>query len=419
MYRSPLKFIYKNRYFLIPLLALFFFHCSGKSAVRLARSRIASLKDIQYTRVLLDSKPSEISCTLNTDAIVVSDEGEQLLQEAGTRLTFRASKNNISVSLKGRSYSAGQFEIRPQAEGEFLEFKGRSYRGIFRIKAARSVMLINVLPLEEYLQAVIYPEMGPASKPSDFEALKAFSVCLRNYTYMKIRESRGEYDVYADHRDQVYNGIEGERAFSTKAISETKEMILEYNGALAKTFYFAACGGSTENSDNVFSEKGIPYLQGVTDGDEAYCSIAPSYRWNEEIPAAELLADLKSAGLISSLKYTISDVKVESRFNSGRVNQLIFSLADINGRAKNVSLFGNSLRNIIKSSRTKGLLRSNWFEIDPVMEDGRLSSLKLSGKGTGHGVGFCQWGAIGQSRKGKNFQEILYFYFPGTQLNEM
>ncbi|MGE5496672.1 MAG: SpoIID/LytB domain-containing protein [Syntrophothermus sp.] len=419
MYRSPLKLIYKNRYFLIPLLAFFFFHCSGKSAVRLARSRISSLKDIQYTRVLLDSKPSEISYTLNTDAAVISDEGEQLLQEAGTKLTFRANKNILSVILKGRNYSAGQFEIRPQAKGEFLKFKERAYRGVFRIKASKSVMLINVLPLEEYLQAVIYPEMGPASKPSDFEALKAFSVCLRNYTYMKIRESRGEFDVYADHRDQVYNGVEGERTFSTKAISETKEMILEYNGALAKTFYFAACGGSTESSDNVFSEKGISYLQGVKDGDDAYCSIAASFRWNEEIPAAELLADLKGANLINNEKYVVSDVKVESRFNSGRVNQLTFYLVDAKGRPQNVSLFGNSLRNIIKSPRTKGLLRSNWFEIDPVMEDGSLSSLKISGKGTGHGVGFCQWGAIGQSRKGKNFQEILYFYFPGTQLSEM
>ena len=42
--------------------------------------------------------------------------------------------------------------------------------------------------------------------------------------------------------------------------------------------------------------------------------------------------------------------------------------------------------------------------------------ITISGKGNGHGVGFCQWGAIAQSRLGTTYKEILAHYFPGTEV---
>jgi stage II sporulation protein D len=38
------------------------------------------------------------------------------------------------------------------------------------------------------------------------------------------------------------------------------------------------------------------------------------------------------------------------------------------------------------------------------------------GAGAGHGVGFCQWGAIGRARAGFSYGAILSAYFPGTEL---
>ena len=40
----------------------------------------------------------------------------------------------------------------------------------------------------------------------------------------------------------------------------------------------------------------------------------------------------------------------------------------------------------------------------------------FSGRGAGHGVGLCQWGAKELARKGFDFKAILAYYYPGTVL---
>ena len=37
------------------------------------------------------------------------------------------------------------------------------------------------------------------------------------------------------------------------------------------------------------------------------------------------------------------------------------------------------------------------------------------GKGFGHGVGICQWGAQGKAERGMGWEEILQFYYPGAK----
>jgi stage II sporulation protein D len=45
-----------------------------------------------------------------------------------------------------------------------------------------------------------------------------------------------------------------------------------------------------------------------------------------------------------------------------------------------------------------------------------VTSLELRGRGNGHGVGMCQWGAIGRARAGQDYRLILNTYYPGTVL---
>ncbi|MBK7377809.1 MAG: hypothetical protein IPJ03_02200 [Ignavibacteriales bacterium] len=104
-------------------------------------------------------------------------------------------------------------------------------------------------------------------------------------------------------------------------------------------------------------------------------------------------------------------LKILSRFPSGRVNELQLDLQDSNSFEKHVSLFGNSMRSIIRNSDNSAILRSTLFDIE-TLED----SIKISGRGNGHGVGLCQWGAIYQSQNKKNYKTILDFYFPGTEI---
>ncbi|HEX2220870.1 MAG TPA: hypothetical protein VHG35_18885, partial [Gemmatimonadales bacterium] len=48
-----------------------------------------------------------------------------------------------------------------------------------------------------------------------------------------------------------------------------------------------------------------------------------------------------------------------------------------------------------------------------------IARLVAEGSGAGHGVGLCQWGAVGRSRAGQNFHRILAAYFPGATLERL
>jgi stage II sporulation protein D len=56
-------------------------------------------------------------------------------------------------------------------------------------------------------------------------------------------------------------------------------------------------------------------------------------------------------------------------------------------------------------------IRSDLYEVRNAGEQ-----IVFSGRGSGHGVGMCQAGAEEMAREGKNYREILSFYYPRTQL---
>jgi stage II sporulation protein D len=41
---------------------------------------------------------------------------------------------------------------------------------------------------------------------------------------------------------------------------------------------------------------------------------------------------------------------------------------------------------------------------------------EFEGKGWGHGVGLCQWGAKGQAEHGRTYRQILSYYYPGADI---
>ena len=57
------------------------------------------------------------------------------------------------------------------------------------------------------------------------------------------------------------------------------------------------------------------------------------------------------------------------------------------------------------------LIRSANFEVIVDSEYARFS-----GRGWGHGVGLCQWGASFMGRERYSTEEILKYYYPGAEL---
>ena len=66
------------------------------------------------------------------------------------------------------------------------------------------------------------------------------------------------------------------------------------------------------------------------------------------------------------------------------------------------------------------ILSSTYFSVEPTVgRDGRIAQLTLRGTGYGHGVGMCQWGAIGRARAGQDYRRILNAYYPGAVIQRV
>ena len=167
----------------------------------------------------------------------------------GERRTYRSANltDKVTVGMEGST----------RADSD--------YRGeVECLRMEQGIVLINELPLEEYLYAVVPSEM-PASYPQ--EALKAQAVCARTYAYRYIlRAGIPELGAHVDDTTayQVYHNIE-EHAASTTAVKETDGVLLTYEGEAAGNYYYStSCGTGTD----VVSWQGgngeaVPYLLGV------------------------------------------------------------------------------------------------------------------------------------------------------------
>lgn len=397
----------------ILLLFILFVGCS--STKRFSSENNNNFYSNYAIRVLLNSTSEE---TIEVDDLIMiaEEDGELAEVNSGNKLKFNLASGKINLSIGSKQFVSDIFYINSGNKNGIIKINSKKYRGRILVSVYNSELkIINQIGLEDYVKGVMIKEMPVGKANENYNALKAFSICIRTYAFNKIEEGKEYFDIYPDTRDQVYGGVEGETEMTNNIVDETKGQLLVYKDDLATIFYHSTCGGYTEDIVNVFNKKNISYLTGVKDGDGPFCEISPRYEWTENYTQAVFINRLFNAKLIENESYKISSVNVDSRFKSGRVNELIITLNNTQGDEKNISLFGNSMRTIIRNSDGKSILKSTLFDLQ-VDED---KNIVLSGKGNGHGVGLCQWGAIGQSRKNIDYKKILNHYFPGTEIKKV
>jgi stage II sporulation protein D len=326
-----------------------------------------------------------------------------------------------AVSGDGRvtSLRPGLLLARPTTRGA-LVVEGRAYRGTMAIVATDTgLLVINHVPLEEYLRGVVPLELGPRPE-SEREALAAQAVASRSYafTHRRSHAGPGGYDLVATVLSQAYGGVLAETAAADAAIARTGGLMLLYGGRPIGAVYHSTCGGSTAAASEVWRSPGEPYLQPVSDripGTESYyCSASPRFRWTRELGAAALdsvvgayLPAYSSAprGRVGAVR----DLAVEQTTRSGRVGQLA-----VRTEAGTYHLRGNDVRFVLRDDRG-GILPSTYFSLTARRDaTGTLRGVTVTGRGNGHGIGMCQWGAIGRARAGQDFRQILGAYYPGA-----
>ncbi len=218
-----------------------------------------------------------------------------------------------------------------------LRLNGKRYRGSFEVAAEKGTLrVVNTLGLEAYLYGVV-PDEVPHAWPA--EALKAQAVVARSYA-LAVRKS-GPFDLYADTRSQVYNGLDAEEPQTNAAVNATAKQVLLYGGKVATTFFFSTSGGRTANVAHVWSSAPVPYLVSVPD---PYDSASPHHAWGPyPFTAAKLAKTLRAKGPILDVRTAVNA--------SARVDRVVAVTAQ-----GETSMSGSDIR------RSFGL-RSTWFRV--------------------------------------------------------
>lgn len=404
-----------NKFFVICFASLMLYSCAPSTKFT-SEKEAAEYIEKNPVRVLLNDDSNELILTVNTPVYLFIGDKRLALVNKGNKIRFTAAGRGVTASIGNRNYSGKEIRLEQKDKSSLIRLNYASYRGSIRVVNEYGfVRLINSLSLEDYIKGVMTKEMPVGKGNENYEALKAFAICVRTYTIMKMGERKEYFDVYADVKDQVYGGADSEHKLATKAVEETDGMILTYSGVPAVCFYHSTCGGFTENVVNVFNHSNGPYLNGVKDGELSYCSISPRFQWEESYSDTEFIRRLKNADLLNpETNYSLQKIEVVSRFNSGRVNELKIEVKSSQNSTETLSLFSNRIRSVIKNSDNNGILRSTMFDVN--FSAGKII---ITGKGFGHGVGLCQYGAIRQSNLGKTYTDILSHYFPGTKISKL
>ncbi|HLZ46479.1 MAG TPA: SpoIID/LytB domain-containing protein [Gemmatimonadales bacterium] len=311
-------------------------------------------------------------------------------------------------------------------ENRFVEANGRRYRGRINVTSSRDgLTLVNRVNLEGYLAGVVGPEIGPR-RPDETAAVLAQAVVSRSFAL----KNRGRwdafgFDAYADTRDQVYLGVAAETDQAWDGVRRTAGQVLEYDGEVIDAYFHSTCGFSTAGVEEAFATaRTRPYLRPVSDargggGGHYYCDISPRFRWREEWDRAKLRAILsRTLATITPLSGDglprITDVAVSRTTPSGRVGELhiVFERGD-------VRIPGPDVRTVLRPDPDRILASSAFQLVVTRGPTGEVDRLIAAGAGSGHGVGMCQWGAIGRARDGQDYQKILTTYFPGTKIAKL
>ena len=346
-------------------------------------------------RVLVAEERTYVDLTVKEDytirllpSLQVAKKGRLL---AGARLTATPT----GFRLGKQEWTCRGILVEP-AKDRDLYLDDSRFRGTLAIGKAKNGLMfaINKLDIEKYLYGVLHHEVAPWWP---MEALKAQAVAARTYAYYQAQVSKGnDYDVKSSTSSQVYGGSTTERYRTKKAVDRTAGQLLTFEGKVFPAYFHATCAGVTAAAEELWDIRLAPIGGGVQCN---YCRISPHYYWQAKVPLSTIEEKLKqynrSVGQI---------LKVEpvTQTPSGRVGSL-----KITGTLQEAVIAAKDFRVWVGGN----VMKSTAFTVE-VKED----FAEFHGKGWGHGVGLCQWGALGQALLGRSYQDILKFYYPGSAL---
>ena len=358
---------------------------------------------VRPVRVRLVEDASDVDLAVS-GPYVITDERDTILRQSSSSEPFKVIPDKAGILIEGRLINRPSLCIKPTSFGT-VQVEGRKYRGWLRVVKNRSgsgLMVVNHVPLEQYVASVLGGEL-----PSSFhmEAFCAQAVAARTYVlHRMLNTSRADWDVAASAASQVYRGLAGESSKTKKAQLATRGEVLVYNhhgrNEIICAFYSSTCGGGTRPAWEL--KKTIPHIKPLGGVKIDQCSDSPHYRWGKHVSSKTHMWD-ELAKMNSQVRQMgqIAKVRIISRTPQGRAKDILIT----NARGQKVTVSAETVRIALglKSTRFDIVDKPNevWF---------------TNGRGWGHGMGMCQYGAQRMAQQGNSYQKILETYYPGSRL---
>ena len=296
---------------------------------------------------------------------------------------------------------------------DVFSIDGSQYRGNLTISAnlsSREILAITELPHELYLAGVIASEM-PARW--DKEALKAQAIAARSYALNNMQRRFGnDWHVKCTQASQVYAGISAESKKIWDVLSETQGEVIVSGDSVLPAYFSSTCGGATFNATDVFGSADDAIV-GVK------CDHCRKSAKSEYLNWPEFKIEKKEAYKLMVQNYPkiagieeLQDVKPVKTSKNGE-NEKILSVKLIGKNGKTEILRGEDFRLTIDPTGFK--LKSTVCKIKT--DDKNITI--YDGKGFGHNVGMCQYGAKAMADEGSKYRDIITYYYPNSNIKKV
>lgn len=260
---------------------------------------------------------------------------------------------------------------------------------------------VEEMDIEAYLQGVLAGEM---KNDWPMEALKAQAILARTFVLKFNAEKQSKYagaDISTDIEEAQAYDATGVNERIEQAVSETRGMVLSYEGTLPYAWFHAHSGGVTARAkEGLAYEKEEPGYTKAVAGKDSEDAPSEAKEWKATFAQEEFLTAARKAGL--SAGDELISVAVGERGDSGRAMTLLINDQRLSAPEVRIALGSTKMRSTLLTS-----LR---------LENGRVI---MAGKGYGHGVGMPQWGAYAMAQAGQTAEEIVTYYFQNITVEKL
>jgi stage II sporulation protein D len=260
-----------------------------------------------------------------------------------------------------------------------------------------SWLLINVIDLEEYIYSVLKTESWPGWP---IEVNKAFAITSRTYAIamiMRAQTKKTPYHMCNTNVHQTYTGIH-DNPEVWRAVLATRGLFLGHDNKPILAMFDACCGGIIPAHIRDFDFKKAPYL--AREYPCTHCKRCKIFNWEAIYEVAHLEKIIKEEmPHITKLK----KVEIAKRDRAGLTDKVV-----IISKKGNHHISGKKWYSLLRD------VKSFVYEIEM-----HKDVVHIKGRGYGHHLGLCQWGAREMVRDGADYRKVLDFYYPGTCLMKL